>query len=84
MKQQLPTTIMMIRSVPDLKPRFPVRCQQRLVGVRVVCCCSYGNKSYDDNSVPKLEPFSRTGKMDRIIRDPPLIKKTQNQLAGNY
>lgn len=40
-------------------------------------CCSLRNNSH----MPKLEPFSR-GKLDRIVRDPPLIKKAENDIAG--
>nr|XP_043627122.1 CCG-binding protein 1 [Erigeron canadensis] len=44
---------------------------------RVSCCCLKNKQSMN---IPKLEPFSR-GKFDRILRDPPLIKKTENDLA---
>lgn len=30
--------------------------------------------------IPKLEPFSRT-KLERAVRDPPLIEKSENELA---
>lgn len=33
--------------------------------------------------VPKLELFSR-GKFDRVLQDPPLIEKTENELSGTY
>ncbi|KAF4366875.1 CCG-binding protein 1-like [Cannabis sativa] len=38
--------------------------------------CSSRNHSY----IPKLEPFSRT-KFERILKDPPLIEKSENELA---
>ncbi|XP_062092328.1 CCG-binding protein 1 [Humulus lupulus] len=38
--------------------------------------CSSRNHSF----IPKLEPFSRS-KFDRIIKDPPLIEKSENELA---
>uniref|UniRef100_A0A803NPB5 Uncharacterized protein n=1 Tax=Cannabis sativa TaxID=3483 RepID=A0A803NPB5_CANSA len=40
--------------------------------------CSSRNHSY----IPKLEPFSRT-KFERILKDPPLIEKSENELAGD-
>lgn len=33
--------------------------------------------------IPKLEPFSRT-KFERGVREPPLIQKCENELAGKY
>ncbi|KAL6963940.1 CCG-binding protein 1 [Sarracenia purpurea var. burkii] len=39
-------------------------------------CCSSRNNAY----IPKLEPFSRS-KLDRVLKDPPLIQKTENELA---
>ncbi|KAK9287439.1 hypothetical protein L1049_015860 [Liquidambar formosana] len=39
-------------------------------------CCS----SRSDAFIPKLEPFSRS-KLDRLVRDPPLIEKSENELA---
>ncbi|CAL0313525.1 unnamed protein product [Lupinus luteus] len=38
--------------------------------------CSSRNQSY----IPKLEPFSRT-KFDRIVKDPPLIQKSEKEIA---
>ncbi|CAN4107627.1 unnamed protein product [Withania somnifera] len=38
-------------------------------------CCSRS-----DAYIPKLEPFSRT-KFDRVVKDPPLIEKSENELA---
>ena len=48
-------------------PRFPST---------VVRCSSRSHAS-----IPKLEPFSRT-KLDRAIKDPPLVEKSENELAG--
>nr|KJB47443.1 hypothetical protein B456_008G026800 [Gossypium raimondii] len=39
--------------------------------------CSSSNDAY----IPKLEPFSRT-KFERVVKDPPLIEKSENDLAG--
>ncbi|OIW10163.1 hypothetical protein TanjilG_27914 [Lupinus angustifolius] len=39
-------------------------------------CCSTRNQSY----IPKLEPFSRT-KFDRVVKDPPLIEKSERELS---
>lgn len=33
--------------------------------------------------IPKLEPFSRT-KFERGVKEPPLIRKCENELAGTY
>ncbi|OIV93261.1 hypothetical protein TanjilG_23102 [Lupinus angustifolius] len=38
--------------------------------------CSSRNQSY----IPKLEPFSRT-KFDRVVKDPPLIQKSEKEIA---
>ncbi|KAF3664334.1 CCG-binding protein 1 [Capsicum chacoense] len=45
------------------------------VNSSTIRCCSRSN-SY----IPKLEPFSRT-KLDRAVKDPPLIEKSENELA---
>ncbi|CAK9150818.1 unnamed protein product [Ilex paraguariensis] len=39
-------------------------------------CCSSRSNAY----IPKLEPFSRS-KLDRIVKDPPLIEKSESELA---
>ncbi|PON56987.1 maternal effect embryo arrest [Parasponia andersonii] len=38
--------------------------------------CSSRSHTY----IPKLEPFSRT-RFDRVVKDPPLIEKSENELA---
>ncbi|KAM3377091.1 hypothetical protein P3S68_009504 [Capsicum galapagoense] len=48
------------------------------VNSSTIRCCSRSN-SY----IPKLEPFSRT-KLDRAVKDPPLIEKSENELAVYY
>ncbi|KAF3664337.1 CCG-binding protein 1 [Capsicum chacoense] len=45
------------------------------VNSSTIRCCSRSN-SY----IPKLEPFSRT-RFDRAVKDPPLIEKSENELA---
>ncbi|MCD7462974.1 hypothetical protein HAX54_049698 [Datura stramonium] len=45
------------------------------VNSSTIRCCSR-NHAY----IPKLEPFSRT-KFDRIVKDPPLIEKSESELA---
>lgn len=40
-------------------------------------CCSVPRNSH----IPKLEPFSRN-KFDRAVKEPPLIQKSENELAG--
>ncbi|XP_057787412.1 CCG-binding protein 1 [Salvia miltiorrhiza] len=41
-----------------------------------VCCSVSRNNTY----IPKLEPFSRN-KIDRAVREPPLIQKAENEIA---
>ncbi|PIN08681.1 hypothetical protein CDL12_18746 [Handroanthus impetiginosus] len=41
-----------------------------------ICCSASRNNAY----IPKLEPFSRN-KIDRAVKDPPLIQKSENQIA---
>ncbi|GMI78802.1 CCG-BINDING PROTEIN 1, maternal effect embryo arrest 14 [Hibiscus trionum] len=38
------------------------------------------SSSSSDAYIPKLEPFSRT-KFERVVKEPPLIEKSENQLA---
>ncbi|XP_071726170.1 CCG-binding protein 1-like [Rutidosis leptorrhynchoides] len=59
---------MMIRAAPSVysPPLAP----------STTICCSSRNNAY----IPKLEPFSRS-KIDRIVKDPPLIQKSENDLA---
>ncbi|XP_073272024.1 CCG-binding protein 1 [Primulina huaijiensis] len=47
----------------------------RSVSVPIVYCSSRNN-----GYIPKLEPFSRS-KIDRAVKDPPLIQKSENQIA---
>ncbi|KAI3809822.1 hypothetical protein L1987_19422 [Smallanthus sonchifolius] len=63
---------MMIRSVPFQAP--PVHSPPLAPATTI--CCSSRNNAY----IPKLEPFSRS-KLDRIVKDPPLIQKSENDLA---
>lgn len=37
--------------------------------------------SRNNACIPKLEPFSRN-KFDRAVKEPPLIQKAENQIAG--
>ncbi|KAG8368307.1 hypothetical protein BUALT_Bualt15G0032000 [Buddleja alternifolia] len=46
---------------------------------RSVGCCVSRNSS-SSSYIPKLEPFSRT-KFDRAFIEPPLIQKSENQIA---
>ncbi|XP_047328856.1 CCG-binding protein 1 [Impatiens glandulifera] len=41
---------------------------------------SCSSNSRNNSFIPKLEPFNRS-KLDRIIKDPPLIQKSENELA---
>lgn len=41
---------------------------------------SCSSSSRNNGNIPKLEPFSRS-RLERAIKDPPLIKKSENQLA---
>ncbi|KAJ0643762.1 putative CCG-binding protein [Helianthus annuus] len=65
---------MMIRSVPFQSPT--VRSPPLAPATTTTICCSSRNNAY----IPKLEPFSRS-KFDRIVKDPPLIQKSENDLA---
>ncbi|KAI3753212.1 hypothetical protein L2E82_25258 [Cichorium intybus] len=62
---------MMIRSVPCQSPVYSTR-----LAPSTTICCSSRNNAY----IPKLEPFSRS-KLERIVKDPPLIQKSENDLA---
>ncbi|KAH6814869.1 hypothetical protein C2S51_023887 [Perilla frutescens var. frutescens] len=39
--------------------------------------------SRNNACIPKLEPFSRN-KFDRAVKEPPLIQKAENQIAGKF
>ncbi|XAR59492.1 hypothetical protein NMG60_11015347 [Bertholletia excelsa] len=54
-------------------PRLPLAAARG--GSSAILC-----SSRSDSSIPKLEPFSRS-KLDRAIKEPPLIQKTENELA---
>ncbi|XP_076923857.1 CCG-binding protein 1-like [Bidens hawaiensis] len=60
---------MIIRSVPFQSPPLTPKMNPTI-------CCASRNHAY----IPKLEPFSRS-KLDRIVKDPPLIQKSENELA---
>ncbi|KAI3716079.1 hypothetical protein L6452_23147 [Arctium lappa] len=62
---------MMIRSMPSQAPYVS---HPRLPTTTI--CCSLRSNSY----IPKLEAFSRS-KIDRIVKDLPLIEKAENDLA---
>ncbi|KAI3769830.1 hypothetical protein L6452_00944 [Arctium lappa] len=64
---------MMIRSVPSQSPSV---CRPPLAPPSTTICCSSRNNAY----IPKLEPFSRS-KLDRLVKDPPLIQKSENDLS---
>ncbi|KAL2927558.1 CCG-binding protein 1 [Bienertia sinuspersici] len=46
----------------------------------ISCDASSSSSSSSDNEIPKLEPFSRS-KFERAAKDPPLIDKSEAQLA---
>lgn len=46
------------------------------INSRISCSSSSRNNGY----IPKLEPFSRS-RLERAIKDPPLIQRSENQLA---
>ncbi|XP_016475035.1 CCG-binding protein 1-like [Nicotiana tabacum] len=46
-----------------------------VINSSTIRCCSRSH-AY----IPKLEPFSRT-KFDRVVKDPPLIEKSENELS---
>uniref|UniRef100_A0A7N0ZS12 Maternal effect embryo arrest 14 n=2 Tax=Kalanchoe fedtschenkoi TaxID=63787 RepID=A0A7N0ZS12_KALFE len=61
--------------VPALSVEATLRSFKPRFAPTTISCCSRGS-----GDVPKLEPFSRS-KMDRIVRDPPLIEKSESELA---
>ncbi|KAJ9561215.1 hypothetical protein OSB04_006375 [Centaurea solstitialis] len=63
---------MMIRSVPSRSPAV----HRPPLAPSTTICCSSRNNAY----IPKLEPFSRS-KLDRLVKDPPLIQKSENDLS---
>ncbi|XP_059647745.1 CCG-binding protein 1 [Cornus florida] len=70
---------MMIRSLPLPQSSSPFLLEHNdLQSSRSpsTICYSSRNNAY----IPKLEPFSRT-KFDRVVKDPPLIQKSENELA---
>lgn len=48
----------------------------RVISPSSTICCSSEKKV----RIPKLEPFSRS-KFDRVVEDPPLIQKSENEIA---
>ncbi|GKA54363.1 CCG-binding protein 1 [Tanacetum coccineum] len=61
-----------------IKPVVAVPCQQTALVNRTICCSSL--RSNEASYIPKLEPFSRS-KLDRMVKDPPLIQKSENDIA---
>ncbi|KAJ8766649.1 hypothetical protein K2173_001169 [Erythroxylum novogranatense] len=84
----------MIKSVPLRSCSPPLLAdikdfQRTRLFKRVVCILTPGSSSSSSSSsscsasrssIPKLEPFSRT-RLERVIKDPPLIEKIENELA---
>ncbi|KZV41144.1 hypothetical protein F511_10278 [Dorcoceras hygrometricum] len=68
---------MMNRTVPlNCSSSALARCSKSNgISVPIVHCSSRNN-----GRIPKLEPFSRS-KIDRAVKDPPLIQKSENQIA---
>ncbi|XP_074343884.1 CCG-binding protein 1 isoform X2 [Apium graveolens] len=49
-----------------------------ITSANTICCCSSNNSH---GYVPKVQPFSARTKFDRVLQDPPLIQKSENELA---
>lgn len=51
----------------------------------VVICSGSGSGTAESgaSSVPKLEPFSRS-RIERLVKDPPFLQKTENDLTGEF
>ncbi|KAL4555726.1 hypothetical protein LXL04_038354 [Taraxacum kok-saghyz] len=65
-------TTMMIRTLPSRSLSvYPAP-----LAPSTTICCSSRNDAY----IPKLQPFSRS-KLERVMKDPPLIQKSENDLA---
>ncbi|XP_010690989.2 CCG-binding protein 1 [Beta vulgaris subsp. vulgaris] len=60
----------------DINLRFSSSSSKRFSST-ITCNVS---SSSNNNKIPKLEPFSRS-KFERGVKDPPLIEKSENQLA---
>ncbi|XP_057547678.1 CCG-binding protein 1 [Amaranthus tricolor] len=45
-----------------------------------IISCNISSSKNHEYKIPKLEPFSRS-KFDRAVKDPPLIQKSEDQLA---
>nr|GEU36892.1 CCG-binding protein 1 [Tanacetum cinerariifolium] len=60
-----------------IRPVVAFPCQQTALVNRTICCSSSSNEA---SYIPKLEPFSRS-KLDRMVKDPPLIQKSENDIA---
>lgn len=58
-------------------PRSSSSSSKGAVNSKISCCSSSRNNAY----IPKLQPFSRS-KFERVVKDPPLIQRSENQLAG--
>ncbi|KAK6136843.1 hypothetical protein DH2020_029398 [Rehmannia glutinosa] len=59
-----------------VEPNRFTQCSKSTASRSVSCSVSRSN-------IPKLEPFSRN-KIDRAVKEPPLIQKSENQIAGKY
>ncbi|KAK6159399.1 hypothetical protein DH2020_006713 [Rehmannia glutinosa] len=57
-----------------VEPNRFTQCSKSTASRSVSCSVSRSN-------IPKLEPFSRN-KIDRAVKEPPLIQKSENQIAG--
>ncbi|KAK6135699.1 hypothetical protein DH2020_030560 [Rehmannia glutinosa] len=57
-----------------VEPNRYTQCSKSTASRSVSCSVSRSN-------IPKLEPFSRN-KIDRAVKEPPLIQKSENQIAG--
>ncbi|KAL1534702.1 CCG-binding protein 1 [Salvia divinorum] len=54
------------------------QCSKSRTGSWTPAVCSSNSRTSD--CIPKLEPFTRN-KIDRAVREPPLIQKAENQIA---
>ncbi|KAL1534703.1 CCG-binding protein 1 [Salvia divinorum] len=57
------------------------QCSKSRTGSWTPAVCSSNSRTSD--CIPKLEPFTRN-KIDRAVREPPLIQKAENQIAGGF
>ncbi|GAB4853949.1 hypothetical protein Ancab_018158 [Ancistrocladus abbreviatus] len=74
-------SFMELKDATGLRPPSPSSNSKRCDPAAFSMTCSSSSSSSSNAAyIPKLEPFSRT-KFERAVKDPPLIQKSENDLA---